>query len=31
MAWAGERLSGVVAATWAKKYGLDLETGKCIV
>jgi hypothetical protein len=26
MAWAGERLSGVVAATWAKKYGLDLET-----
>lgn len=26
LAWAGEQLSGVVAATWARKYGLDLET-----
>ena len=26
MAWAGQQLSGIVAATWARKYGLDLET-----
>ncbi len=26
LAWAGEQLSGIVAATWARKYGLDLET-----
>ena len=26
LAWAGQQLSGVVAATWAKKYGLDLGT-----
>jgi len=26
LAWAGEQLSGIVAATWARKYGLDFET-----
>ena len=26
LSWAGEQLSGIVAMTWAKKYGLDFET-----
>ena len=31
LAWAGEQLSGIVAATWARKYGLDLETQNALL
>lgn len=30
LAWAGEQLSGIVGATWARKYNLDLDTQQAL-